>query len=141
MCDINFKSKLKRRKTFVENQQGTQSPREAPNGNPTWRNADGEESAEVPAIPESRARGGPQAGRGESKAGTGPSRSPGTCSLFHNPEIGTEPPDCGNTFGQLLPDRQGVPKKSPLGGYFLLLKFCLLVCVKEVFGWRAQNDE
>lgn len=69
MCDINFKSKLKRRKTFVENQQGTQSPREAPNGNPTWRNADGEESEK---IPESRARGGPQAGRGESKAGTGP---------------------------------------------------------------------
>lgn len=61
----------------MENQQGSQSPREALNGNPTWRNADGEESEEIPAIPESRVRGGRQAGRGESKVGTGPYRSPG----------------------------------------------------------------
>lgn len=74
MCDNNFKSKLKRRKTFVENQQGTQPPKEAPNRKPTWRDKDGGESEE---SPENRTWGGPQAGRGESKAGTGPGRSPG----------------------------------------------------------------
>eukprot|EP00066_Takifugu_rubripes_P030471 XP_011619737.1 PREDICTED: Fanconi anemia-associated protein of 20 kDa [Takifugu rubripes] len=104
MCDIHFKSKLKRRKTFVENQQGTRSPREAPNRNPTWQ--------ESPAIPESRAWGGPQAGTGESKESGSASAVSG--SLFQNPEVGTKPPDSGNTFGDLLPDGNGVPKKSPL---------------------------
>ncbi|TWW57274.1 hypothetical protein D4764_08G0012610 [Takifugu flavidus] len=33
---------------------------------------------------------------------------------LQNPEVGTKPPDCGNTFGDLLPDGNGVPKKSPL---------------------------
>lgn len=96
MCDIHFKSKLKRRKTFVENQQGTRSPREAPNRNRTWQ--------ESPAIPESRAWGGPQAGTGESKARTGPYRSPRDAQAartwIHQAEPGLGLPLTSLSFGK-----------------------------------------
>lgn len=63
MCEMDVKSKLKRRTTFADHRQGNHP---APNRNPTARNTDGDKSEENRAAPESPAWGNPPAGRARS---------------------------------------------------------------------------
>lgn len=60
MCENYLKSRLKRKKISVEHRHINQSPREAPVGNPTVRNTEGEQ---IQTTPESPAWAGGPAGR------------------------------------------------------------------------------